>query len=110
MVIQLVRVSIKPDQRDAWLDLIRENAAKTRAEEGCESYEIGEDIETPSTFMIVERWANLEAQYDHFRNPEFGKLMGALADIIAAPPEVSINEVSATLSLDEALSAAGVGR
>jgi quinol monooxygenase YgiN len=110
MVIQLVRVSIKPDQREAWLELIRQNAAQTRTEAGCESYHISEDLETPNTFTIVERWSDLEAQYEHFRNPEFGKLMGALGDIIAGPPEASINEVSATLSLDEALSAAGVGR
>jgi quinol monooxygenase YgiN len=110
MVIQLVRVSIKPDQRESWLELIRQNAAQTRTEEGCESYQISEDLETPNTFTIVEHWSDLEAQYEHFRNPEFGKLMGALGDIIAGPPEVSINEVSATLSLDEALSAAGVGQ
>jgi hypothetical protein len=36
--------------------------------------------------------------------------MGALGDIIAGPPEVSINEVASTLTLDEALVAAGVSR
>lgn len=107
MVIQLVRVSIVPEQRDRWLELIRMNAAQTRAEEGCESYEIGEDVEAPNTFSIVERWTNLEAQYDHFRNPQFGELMGALRDVLAGPPEVSIHEVASTQSLDEALAAAG---
>jgi quinol monooxygenase YgiN len=110
MVVQLVRVPIKPDRREAWLELIRQNAEQTRAEEGCESYQISEDIEIPNTFTIVERWRDLETQYEHFRNPEFGKLMDALGGIIAGPPEVSINEVSATLSLDEALAAAGVGQ
>jgi hypothetical protein len=36
--------------------------------------------------------------------------MGALGDIIAGPPEVSINEVSSTLTLDEALAAARASR
>lgn len=106
MVIQLVNVSIRPEQRDRWLDLIGLNAAQTRAEEGCESYRISEDVETPNTFVIVERWASLDAQYRHFRKPEFGELMGALGDVIAGAPEVSINEVSSTLMLDEALAAA----
>lgn len=110
MVIQLVRVAIRPEQRDRWLELIRVNAAQTRAEEGCESYQITEDVESPNTFVIVERWASLEAQYGHFRVPEFGELMGALGDIIAGPPEVSINDVASTLTLDEALAAAGVSR
>jgi quinol monooxygenase YgiN len=109
MVIQLVRVSVKPDQRDKWLELIRMNASQTRAEEGCESYELSEDMEKPNCFVILERWASMEAQYDHFRNPEFEKLMGALGDVIAAPPEVSINEVASTLTLEEALAAAEAG-
>ena len=109
MVIQLVSVSIKPEQRDSWLALIQQNAAQTLAEEGCESYQIGEDVETPNRFIIVERWASQEAQYHHFRSPEFGKLMGALGKILAGPPEVSIHDVVSTMTLEEALAAAGVG-
>lgn len=108
MVIQLVHVSIRPEQRDRWLELIRANATQTRAEEGCESYRISEDLERPNSFVIVERWASLEAQYDHFRTPEFGQLMGALGDVIAGPPEVTIHEVASTLTLDEALAGAGM--
>jgi quinol monooxygenase YgiN len=108
MVIQLVNVSIRPEQRDRWLELIRMNAAQTRAEEGCESYQISEDLETPNSFVVVERWTSLEAQYDHFRRRQFGELMGALSDVLAAPPDVSINEVASTRTLDEALAAAGV--
>jgi hypothetical protein len=37
MVTQLINVSIRPEQRDRWLEVIRMNAAQTRAEEGCES-------------------------------------------------------------------------
>ena len=59
-------------------------------------------------FLIVERWTSIEAQYDHFRRPEFGQLMGDLGDVLAAHPDVSINEVASTLALDEALAAAGV--
>jgi hypothetical protein len=33
--------------------------------------------------------------------------MGSLGDVLAGPPEVSINEVASTLTLDEALAAAG---
>ena len=108
MVVQVVRVSIKPEQRDRWLELIRLNAVQTRAEEGCESYVVCEDIETPNAFVLVEDWTGLDAQYEHFRNPEFGKLMGSLQDVLAGPPEVSIHEVASTQTLDEALGAAGV--
>ena len=107
MIIQLVRVSIRPEQRERWLELIRMNAAQTRAEEGCESYEFSEDVEAQNSFAIVERWTTLEAQLGHLRRPEFGALMDTLGDVIAGPPEVSINAVSSTLTLDQALAAAG---
>jgi quinol monooxygenase YgiN len=106
MVIQVVKVSIKPEQRERWLEIVRSNAPRTRTEEGCESYQIGEDIETPNNFVLVEEWASLEAQYAHFRSPDFGKLMGSLADVLAGPPLVSIHEIASTLTLDEALKAA----
>lgn len=108
MVVQVVRVPIKPEQRDRWLELVRTNAAQTRAEEGCKSYRVCEDVETPNTFVLVEEWTSMDAQYEHFRNPEFGKLMGSLQEVLAGPPEVSIYEVASRQSLDEALAAAGV--
>lgn len=108
MVIQVVHVSIRPEQREKWADLIQVNAAQTRSEEGCESYHVGEDIERPNNFIIVEQWSSVEAQYDHFRTRAFGELMGALGAIIAGPPEVAIHAVESTLALDEALKAAGV--
>jgi quinol monooxygenase YgiN len=108
MVIQLVNLSIKPERRDRWLELVRKNAIQTRAEEGCQSYQISEDVEAPNTFVVIEQWASLEAKYRQFRTSEFGELMAALGDVIAGPPTVSLNEVSSTLTLDEALAAAGV--
>lgn len=108
MVVQVVNVSIKPERRERWLELIRMNAAQTRAEEGCESYRVCEDVETPNAFVLVEEWTSMDAQYEHFRNPDFGKLMGSLGDVLARPPEVSIHEVASTQTLDEALAAAGV--
>src|SRR5687768_15032102 len=103
MVVQVVKVSIKPDMRDRWLELMKLNAVNTRAEEGCMSYQVGEDIETPGSFVIVEEWSTIEAQYGHFRNPKFAELMGSLSEVLAGPPQVSIHSVESTVSLDEAL-------
>ena len=108
MVIQVVKVAIRPDQRDRWLELIELNAAQTRAEDGCESYLVCENVESPGEFVLVEEWTNLEAQYRHFRAPEFADLMGSVADVLAGPPDVSIHEIASTQTLDEALEAAGV--
>jgi quinol monooxygenase YgiN len=109
MVVQIVRASIKPEQRDRWLEVIRQNAVQTRAEEGCEGYQVAEDLEVPNSFVIVELWTSLDAVYDHFRS-QFEGLMAALGDVFAAPPEASIHEVASTLSLGEVLAAAGIAQ
>jgi quinol monooxygenase YgiN len=109
MVVQLVRASIKPELRDRWLEVIERNAADTRAEEGCEGYQVAEDLEKPNSFVIVELWTDLEAVYTHFRN-EFEGLMANLGEVFAAPPEASIHEVANTLTLDEVLAAAGIAQ
>jgi quinol monooxygenase YgiN len=110
MIIQLVKVSIRPDQRERWLELIRANVTQTRVADGCERYDVSEDLESPNTFVLVEQWRDFDAQYEHFRTPDFGELMGALQDVLAGPPEVTLNEVARTLSLDEALEEAGVNQ
>ena len=109
MVIQIVRVTVRPGERAAWLELVRSATAQARADEGCESCQASEDVETPNDFVIVERWTSMETQYAHFRNPRFGELMGRLGDVLASPPDVSIHQVASTQTLDEALAAAGVG-
>jgi quinol monooxygenase YgiN len=109
MVIQIVSVSIRPDQRNAWLELVRTATAHARTEEGCESCRASQDVDTPNDYVLVELWTSMEAQYQHFRNPEFGELMGRLDDVLAGPPDVSIHEVASTQTLDEALAAAGAG-
>lgn len=107
MLIQVVKAAIRPEQRDRWLDVIRRNATQTRAEDGCEGYQVAEDLETPNNFIILEQWANLDAVHTHFRN-QFGELMAALGDVFATPPVASVHEVASTLTLEQVLAGAGI--
>jgi quinol monooxygenase YgiN len=109
MIIQIVRASIKPEQRDRWLEVIERNATQTRADEGCQSYQVAEDLEAPNNFVIVELWTSLEAVKNHFR-AQFEELMAALGEVFAEPPEGFIHEVASTLTLQEVLAAAGIAR
>ena len=107
MIVQIVRASIKPEQRDRWLEVIRKNAESTRDEEGCEGYQVAEDLEAPNSFVIVELWTDLDAVHKHFRN-QFEDLMAALGDVFAAPPEAFVHEIASTKSLPEILAGAGM--
>jgi quinol monooxygenase YgiN len=107
VIIQIVKASIKPEHRERWREVIARNAADTRAERGCEGYAVTENLEHPNSFVIVEWWTDMPSIEEHLRN-QFGKLMAALGDVFAAPPEAAFYEVSSTLMLDEVLQRAGV--
>lgn len=109
MIVQIVRASIKPEERDRWLEVIAQNATQTRTEEGCQGYQVAEDLEVPNNFVIVELWTSLDAVKNHFR-AQFEQLMGALGDVFAAPPEAFIHEVASTMTLQEVLAAAGMAQ
>ena len=110
VVVVLARVSIKPEERDQWLDLVSAVAAPSRAETGCEGYLIYEDIERSNDFIFVEQWRSLDALRSHFQTPYFAQFFGALPSVVAGPPDVSIHEVASTVPLDQMLAAAEVGR
>jgi quinol monooxygenase YgiN len=107
MIVQIVRASIKPEARDRWLEMIRWNAPETRAEDGCVSYQVAEDLESPNTFVLVELWTDMDAVYSHFRQ-QFERVMASLGDAFAAPPEASMYEIAKTTTLDEVLDAVGI--
>jgi quinol monooxygenase YgiN len=109
MIVQIVRASIKPEQRNRWLQVIERNATQTRVEEGCLGYQVAEDLEVPNSFVIVELWSDVDAVKNHFR-AHFEALMAALGGVFAAPPETFIYEVASTLTLGEVLAATGIGR
>ena len=106
MVLQIVRASIKPERRDHWLEVIRLNAARTRAEAGCDSYQVAQDLEHPDDYVIVEQWASMEAVHEHFRN-QFGWLMSTLGDVFTVPPTATFHDVTSSATLGEVLAAAG---
>jgi quinol monooxygenase YgiN len=70
---------------------------------------VTEDVERPNRFVLVEYWASMEAQYEHFRQPAFRELLANVGEVVAAAPEVAIHEVASSQTLEEALATAGVG-
>ena len=107
MIVQIVNASIKPEHRDRFIEVVKRNGVKSRAEEGCLSYQVAEDLESPNNFVIVELFSSMDALRDHFR-AQFQGIMADLGDAFAAPPSASIYEIASTITLEEALADAGI--
>ncbi|GJD66011.1 putative quinol monooxygenase [Methylobacterium frigidaeris] len=78
MIHVLAIITTKPGQRDTVLDAFRANVPAVHAEEGCIEY--GAAIDTdgvgpiqaplgPDTFVVVEKWASLDALKAHAAAP-----------------------------------------
>jgi quinol monooxygenase YgiN len=108
MVVLHAHVPIKPGAREQWHSLANAVAKPSRGEQACRSYRIYEDIETSGTFIFVEEWENLDGLYRHFQTPHFTEFFAALPEVLAGSPEGSVHEAASTLTLNDALAAAGV--
>ena len=109
MVVLHASAPIKPTARQRWFEALAALTPPSRAEEACQSYAVYESIETPNTFIFVEEWSSLEGLYAHFHTPHFSAFFAALGDMLADAPRGTVYEVSSTITLNEAMTAAGVG-
>lgn len=74
MIHVIARITARPGQRDAILEAFARNRPNVLAEEGCIEYgavidaENGGKIQSPigpDTFLVVEKWASIEALQAH---------------------------------------------
>ena len=79
MLAMWVKVRVKPDQRQRFLDAIEVDAlGSERDEPGCLAYTMSADPARPGRISIVELWDSPEALDAHFRHPNFHATGAAL--------------------------------
>jgi quinol monooxygenase YgiN len=84
-VVVVATITPKADQVDAVREAILASIPQVHAEPGCELYALHEG---DGSFVMVERWESPEALKVHGRAEALTTLGGAIADKLAAPPEV----------------------
>lgn len=94
MVILIGVISCRPDKREDFLKIAQEMIASPK--EGCISYRVTEDINTPNDFIFVEEWESREAIDRSFQSRHSDQCVRQLLDLMAGLPSVKIHEVSTT--------------
>jgi quinol monooxygenase YgiN len=89
----LALITTKPGKRDQVLDAFRANVPAVHKEEGCIAYEAAIDSEGvgpfqtqlgPDTFVVVEKWASVEALKAHAAAPHMAAYAAKTKDLLAA--------------------------
>lgn len=96
MVIVTGLVHIQRDRAAEAMSISLEHVRRSRAEPGCISHAVYQDVEDPLTLHFFERWNDRDALAVHFAVPEsiaFAKALGGLA---TERPEIRIYEAEAT--------------
>jgi quinol monooxygenase YgiN len=60
-------------------------AQATRQEKGNRAYDLNRDTQTPTQYLLYERWQDLSALEAHLKTPYITKLLAEVGDWLAAP-------------------------
>jgi len=89
----LAIITAKPGMRERVLDAFRDNVPAVRAEQGCIEYQATIDAEGagslqtrvgPDIFVVVEKWASLEALKAHAVAAHMAAYADKVKDMIAS--------------------------
>ncbi len=84
-----MELDVKPDAVSRFIDMFRrEFISRSRAEEGCEQYELWRDPKAPEKMTIIEVWSSTEALDAHLAQDWFAEWAPKLEAAQATPPVI----------------------
>jgi quinol monooxygenase YgiN len=93
MILINLKIQIRADRRDEWLDRITRYAKACRDEPGCKSFDVYESIESPNEFSIIESFASQEAGGAHVQTEHFKDFLVWFPTVIGSAPLILNTEV-----------------
>jgi quinol monooxygenase YgiN len=99
MVIVIARLRPRTDSLEEFLDLLGEVQRASREDDGCINYGYYREITDDGSFVAVEEWRDMAALEAHLRTPHVARLIAALPEHSAAPPELATHVVAETVPL-----------
>lgn len=91
MIYVVATIELKPDVRDAFLDIFRANVPAVLAEEGCISYAPTVDVVSgipaqgttrENVVTVVEQWDNLDRLRAHLQAPHMAAYREKVKDMV----------------------------
>lgn len=87
MVTVIATFTVKPEQEDEALAILRGVVEATHGEEGCVRYTLHRANNKPNTWSIVEQWRSQEDLDAHFTQPHMQPMAEAVG-MLAEPPTI----------------------
>lgn len=85
MLIALVYCHVKPDRLDAFKAAAIENAGHSINEPGVVRFDVIQQQEDPTRFVLVEVYRDADAQASHKQSPHYFKWLDTVPDLLVEP-------------------------
>ena len=92
MIHVLATLIARPDTIGATRELLASLVAPSRAEPGCDHYQLFQSTDEPARFQTVERWHSAEAMQAHLASPHLTEAFAKAADLLGAEPIIQTFE------------------
>ncbi|MBU0516260.1 MAG: antibiotic biosynthesis monooxygenase [Proteobacteria bacterium] len=80
----------KKGKEEELKELLAGLTGPTRAEAGCIRYELIQQNDDPASLAMVEEWQSPETLGAHSKSEHLAQARGAMADLLAAPPDIRL--------------------
>jgi quinol monooxygenase YgiN len=101
MIHITLKIPIRADRREEWLERITRYAKACRDEPGCLSFDVYESIETPNEFSIIEGFESQEAGEAHVQSDHFKDFLVWFPTVIAGAPQIINTQVEGWSRMSE---------
>ena len=83
--VTFVHVHVVPGAEDAFLEASRVNASNSRQEEGVTRFDVVQEVEDPTKFMLIEGYVSEDAVAAHRASAHYATWRTAVDDLMADP-------------------------
>lgn len=96
MILITGTVTVREDNRAAFLEAVVRHVTLSRQEPGCISHGCHEDVMAPGTFVFVERWRDMDAVKEHFAKDYSRETVAAIRSLSTQSTGVEVHEIAST--------------
>jgi quinol monooxygenase YgiN len=90
----VLKISVRPDRRDDWLNGIKHYSEAVRQELGEPEFTCFESIKSPNQFVAVEGFASRQASDAHVQTDHFTEFIAWFPSVLAEAPKIINVEVA----------------
>lgn len=83
MIILNVFFKVKAEQRENFLDLLKNMTQDSKQDFGCQQYRLTQDIVDPLSFVLIEQWENEQALQQHRETPHMNVFSDKIGNYVS---------------------------